>query len=43
LTNTTQVIGLTAKSSKDVERELIKELDKLQRTDKIWPHFSPVK
>ncbi|UJR25107.1 hypothetical protein I4U23_006466 [Adineta vaga] len=40
--NTSKSIQLTASDSKGAERELIKELDALQRTDKIWPNFSPI-
>lgn len=41
--NSSKVISISATDSKDVERELIKELDALHRTDKDWPNFSPVK
>jgi hypothetical protein len=41
--NTSKVISLSATDAKGVERELIKELDALHRTDKVWPTFTPVK
>jgi hypothetical protein len=41
--NTSKVIKLSATDAKGVERELIKELDALHRTDKTWPNFVPVK
>ncbi len=41
--NTSKMITLSAADSKDVERELIKELDALHRSDKVWPNFTPVK
>jgi hypothetical protein len=41
--DTVKVIKLTATDAKSVERELIKELDALHRTDKVWPNFTPAK
>lgn len=41
--NTSKIIRLTATDAKGVERELIKELNALQRTDKVWPNFAPIK
>ncbi|CAF1198762.1 unnamed protein product [Adineta steineri] len=40
--NTSKAISLTANDAKDVERELIKELDALQIADKTWPRFRPL-
>lgn len=41
--NISDIISVSATDSKDVERELIKELDALHRTEKGWPNFTPVK
>ncbi|CAF0990847.1 unnamed protein product [Rotaria sordida] len=40
LMNTSKTITVLATDAKDVERELIKELADLKRTDKTWPHFA---
>ncbi|CAF2495206.1 unnamed protein product [Rotaria sp. Silwood2] len=41
LMNTSKIITLSASDAKGVEKELIKKLVDLKRTDKTWPHFSP--
>ena len=41
--NTSKTIRLSAIDAKSVERELIKELNALQKTDKNWPNFAPIK
>ncbi|CAF3331192.1 unnamed protein product [Rotaria sp. Silwood1] len=41
LMNTSKIITLSASNAKGVERELIKKLVDLKRTDKTWPHFAP--
>ncbi|CAF1622204.1 unnamed protein product [Adineta ricciae] len=41
-TNGSKLIHLTATDAKGVERELIKELDALKRTDRNWPNFAPI-
>lgn len=40
--NKSKAISISASDAKGVERELIKKLDELQRTDKIWPNFKPL-